>query len=449
MAIWPLLGGVAYALLAAFLLLFVITCLREREKRAAGRTVFALLALASVLALTGFGFPSLIAPVLTVFLVILGGSALVWAIGPRPRKQQIVKETPERIDERDVIFARFDLKADSVEFQHYYAHHPAYREMDEKIRRLPDILSASHSSKDPFLFALADAEFEFLERQLDAVGGSASGHPRDLEPHSHTRLLKQIIRYLGGEACGICELDPAYVYSHVGRGPEPYGQEIKQEHRFAVVFTVPMDFRMIASAPQAPVIVETAKQYVAAARIAVTAAGMIRRLGYPARAHMAGSNYQAVLPPLAWKAGLGELGRIGILITPRHGPRVRLGLLTTDLPLVPDSPIAFGVQDFCSKCRKCSENCPSQAIPTGEPSLNNGSVRWVIDRESCYLYWRKVGTDCARCIYVCPYSKPDTLLHAWIRRAAAFSSPAQALFIRGDNWFYGRHPRPHTPPFFP
>ena len=447
MTIGPLLGWTAFALIAGFLLLFVIVSLREGEKKAASRATIVLLALGSAPLLTGFIVPRFLTPVLIAFSALAIGFALIVVIGPRPRKKQIVEGTPERIDERDIIFARFDLERNSPEFQRYYARRPEYLGLDEKIRELPDILSPSHSPKDPFLFALADAEFDFLERQLGAVDGLISGRPQDRGPDFHTRLLKQIVGYLGGDTCGVCELDPAYVYSHVGRGPETYGQEIRQGHGFAVVFTVPMDFRMIASAPQAPVIVETAKQYVAAARIAVIAAGMIRRLGFPARAHMAGSNYQAVLPPLAWKAGLGEMGRMGILITPRHGPRVRLGLLTTDLPLIPDRPASFGVQDFCIRCRKCSDNCPSQAIPAGDPSLNNGSVRWVIDREGCYRYWRKVGTDCARCVYVCPYSKPDTLLHAGIRLAAARSTLAQAFFIRGDDWFYGRRPKSHSPPF--
>ena len=80
----------------------------------------------------------------------------------------------------------------------------------------------------------------------------------------------------------------------------------------------------------------------------------IRGLGYPARAHIAGSNYQIMLPPVAQDAGLGELGRNGYLISSRFGARFRLGAVTTDLPLVPDSPVTLGVQEFCAACRKCA-----------------------------------------------------------------------------------------------
>lgn len=199
-----------------------------------------------------------------------------------------------------------------------------------------------------------------------------------------------------------------------------------------------MDRGMIQCAPGPPVIVETARRYVEAADISIQLAGWLRRLGYGARAHIAGSNYQAMVVPLAWAAGLGELGRMGILITPKLGPRVRLGLVTTDLPLIVDNPVAFGVQDFCMTCLKCARNCPSKAISFDPPEESNGVIRWVIDREECYRYWRKMGTDCSVCLSVCPYSKEDNLLHSAVRGLASRSRTFQSLSVRGDDFFYGR-----------
>jgi reductive dehalogenase len=197
---------------------------------------------------------------------------------------------------------------------------------------------------------------------------------------------------------------------------------------------------MVASAPKEPVIVETGKKYVEAAKISIIVANFIRRLGYPARAHIAGSNYQAMLPPLAWLAGLGELGRLGILITSKYGPRARLGLITTDLPLVADKPRKLGIQNFCHKCKKCARNCPAQAIPYEEKVEENGVMRWMLNREECYKFWRKAGTDCAVCIYVCPYSKSDNAFHNFIRIMAQNSSAAQSLSVWADDFFYGRIP---------
>jgi ferredoxin len=433
-------------MILSFLILNVVS-LREKERRAAACSGLITAVLVLGLAALFLVPPDIREPALIALLIGITLISLWVAASRRPRSQLIVRDPPERIDERDIIFARFDLKEGTQQFHEYYARRPESKEKDGEIRRLPDILSTSHLTKSPALFALADAEFELLEHQLATVDGPVRPGGENRGPEENTRLIKEAVCYLGADLCGVCELEPAFIYSHVGRGPEPYGSAIDLEHAYAVVFAVQMDYSMIASAPQAPVIVETAKQYLAAARIAVVTAGMIRRLGFPARAHMAGSNYAALVPPLAWKAGLGEMGRIGILITEKYGPCVRLGLVTTDLPLIPDRPDFFGVQDFCVQCYKCALNCPSRAISDGERAFDNGVLRWVIDREACYRYWRKVGTDCARCIFVCPYSKPDTSLHKAVRWAASRSSAAQSLAAKADDLFYGRHPRPHVSPF--
>ncbi|MFA9453346.1 MAG: 4Fe-4S dicluster domain-containing protein [Candidatus Aminicenantaceae bacterium] len=447
MAVWSLLGLIVFCLVILALLFFTAVSLREKERRAAARGGMIAAALGTGL-LVLILFPTAIRDVaLIVFLSVFTLAVAFVMISHRPRSPLRERGSPERIDERNIVFARFDLQEGSPQYAAYYARMQEYRAVDTEIRKLPDILSSSHLLKEPALFSLADAEFELLEHLLVTVDGPVRPIREKQSTEDNTRMIKEVVRYLGADLCGVCELDPAFVYSHVGRGPEPYGMEIDLNHAFAVVFAVQMDFSMIAAAPKAPVIVETAKQYLAAARIATVTAGMIRRLGFPARAHMAGSNYAAVVPPLAWKAGLGELGRIGILLTEEFGPRVRLGLVTTDLPLNVNQQVVFGVQDFCERCKKCSDNCPSSAIPEGERQLHNGTERWVIDREACYRYWRKAGTDCARCIFVCPYSKPPTPFHNAVRWAASRSSRAQILAVRADDLFYGRHPKPHAPPF--
>ena len=72
-------------------------------------------------------------------------------------------------------------------------------------------------------------------------------------------------------------------------------------------------------------------------------------LGYRAVATM---NDTALAIPCALKAGLGEYGRHGLLITKEFGPRVRIGKIFTDLPLAHDRPTSFGVTDFCETCRR-------------------------------------------------------------------------------------------------
>jgi ferredoxin len=107
-------------------------------------------------------------------------------------------------------------------------------------------------------------------------------------------------------------------------------------------------------------------------------ASYIRQLGWSARAHHA-TNYQIILPPVLVACGLGEMARVGkSCINPELGFRFPGAVVTTDLPLVPDGPIDFGLQDFCSKCKKCVRSCPSGAIGDGDPV--EGVSHAAIDR---------------------------------------------------------------------
>jgi ferredoxin len=432
-------GQTVLVLLLLFWVLFAASSLFEEQGRAFRRSLGGLGLVAAVNILL-YLLPEKMASV--GFGLVLGLAAagiLFFLLSPRPRRTLEVVGHPRRVDERDVLFARFDLREGSAEFEEFYRRRPHYKDRDESIRRIPDILSAPQQKKSPLLFSLASAEFDFLEHLLSRVRGkeaatlSWSGESAS----QNSALLRDIARYLGADDLGIARLNPDFIYSHVGRGPEPYGSEIVLKHRFAVAFSVEMDTAMVAAAPDAPVIVETGRKYVEAARIAVILADFLRRLGHPARAHIAGSNYLVMLPPIAWEAGLGEPGRLGLLISPKYGPRIRLGMVTTDFPLEPDQPAIFGVQDFCSRCLKCARNCPAQAISYGDRTLENGVLRWVIDRERCYEFWRRSGTDCAVCLAVCPYSHPPSLFHRLIQRAAAASRPLQPGFVWADDFFYG------------
>lgn len=111
-----------------------------------------------------------------------------------------------------------------------------------------------------------------------------------------------------------------------------------------------------------PTVLESMKNYAKGAHIATQVAAFIANLGYSARANHL-RHYDALLVPLAVDAGLGELSRMGYLITEEYGPRIRLGAVTTDMPLITDKPVDIGVEDFCSICKKCAVCCPSKSIP--------------------------------------------------------------------------------------
>ncbi len=160
-------------------------------------------------------------------------------------------------------------------------------------------------------------------------------------------------------------------------------------------------------------------------------------MGYTGIAEHTG-HYDVVLPPLAVQAGMGEIGRNGFLITPTLGSRVRLSAVLTDMPLVVDEPIDIAVEEFCENCMKCADTCPSDSIPTTGKAEYNGILKWKVEAETCSAYWNKVGTDCAICMAICPYSKPDTPLHGVIRWMVNNSWLAPKVFPIMDDLLYGK-----------
>ena len=150
-------------------------------------------------------------------------------------------------------------------------------------------------------------------------------------------------------------------------------------------------------------------------------------------------NYRVLPVPVAVDCGLGELSRAGFLLTREFGLGLRLGTVTTDLPLHHDGPVDVGVQSFCERCEICAAYCPSGAIPRGEKTEHNGLRKWKLDEENCYRYWSVVSTDCSICMTTCPWTKPSTWIHRALTSAAVLKGPHQSLMVAAEKLFYG-HP---------
>jgi len=206
-----------------------------------------------------------------------------------------------------------------------------------------------------------------------------------------------------------------------------------------------MDFDIIGCAPHSPTAFESMMEYAKATFISIQIASYIANLGYSATANHL-RHYELVLVPLAVDAGLGELGRIGYLMTKEFGPRVRLGAVSTDLALIPDQPVDIGVEDFCKICKKCAVCCPSRSIPFEDQAVNNGILRWKLDEESCFNYWGNCGTDCNICMRVCPWSHYRSFPHNFIREMISCNKFSRRVFSVMDDIFYGKNPKSKKPP---
>lgn len=420
------------------------TSAREREPRAATL----LLALATIVPvpfiLVGL-FPTEYREGLAALLLLAAGLAALTLL-LRGTTPPIGDDTPKtRIDERDIMFSRRLLEPGTARFREYYRDNPGKKEPDDVFRAKPGLMSRDASAWHPLAFPAAEASFTTIERLRPFVDGEPAPERTAVDADTATSFLEAWILKLGAVSVGVTTLEDYHKYTTVGRGPD-WGQPVRLAHRFALALTVEMDRMMLDSAPLAPTLMESAQQYVESGVIAVQVAEFIRGLGYPARAHIDG-NYRVVCPLVARDAGLGEIGRMGLLMTPELGPRVRIAVVTTDLPLIPATRDRDPtVIDFCRQCRKCADLCPSQAIPTGDRELIDGVLRWRIDSEACFTHWCAIGTDCARCMSVCPYSHPDNWLHGLVRRGVGHSPSLRRLAVRADDLLYGRRPPPRPLP---
>ncbi len=227
----------------------------------------------------------------------------------------------------------------------------------------------------------------------------------EVEPSEMSRVIKEAAKRYGASLVGICPLDRRWVYSRDLDG-EPV--EIPERMTRAIVMAIGMDPGTIRTSPKWAACAESALGYSRMAFVIACLAEFIRNMGYNA---VPAGNDTALSIPLAIDAGLGELGRNGLLITPELGPCVRLCKVITDLPLETDKPVEFGVREFCRKCRKCVEVCEVDAISAQTepsfnvacPSNNTGIERWAVNVDRCYSFWIENGGDCSSCIAVCPF----------------------------------------------
>ena len=92
----------------------------------------------------------------------------------------------------------------------------------------------------------------------------------------------------------------------------------------------------------------------------------------------------------AYLAGLGEIGYSKMLLTPEFGPRLRIGVILTELELEPDT--IYDGPKLCNKCMACVRECPGHAISgtkTVRVTLAGHEVEWgELDCDACDIAFR-------------------------------------------------------------
>ena len=281
---------------------------------------------------------------------------------------------------------------------------------------------------------------------------SPTGRP-ETTPNEASQMVRKAAQLFGADQVGFAELDRRWVYSHYfdeetkqdypikfsdDPGYEQYDQPIRLEDGTRII---PKEMRYVVvllhewgkdldGTEHAPSLLTEGLSTLAYARMAPTLrllAEFIRGLGYQA---IPAANDTALSIPLAIDAGLGQLGRHGLLINPTVGARCRISKIITDLPLEPAGAVDSGITEFCDACLKCVPKCGTQAITTGTRSFeplneanSNGVLSWKVDAKKCMTFQNRVGTTCSTCVRRCAWTKPP-------RRAYAIPR----FFIRNFRW---------------
>ncbi|MDP6972707.1 MAG: 4Fe-4S dicluster domain-containing protein [Pseudomonadales bacterium] len=228
--------------------------------------------------------------------------------------------------------------------------------------------------------------------------------PALLDAWANSRSIRSLAYHLGADLVGICEVPEYAWYSHHLNGDpiEPY-------HSHAVVMLIDQGFETMEGASGDDWIsgCQSMRGYLRGAEIAGLMAEYLRGRGVSARPQT-NADSDVLQMPLVLLAGLGELARIGeLVLNPFVGPRFKSVVLTTDLPLIADDAVDFGLQYFCNHCRKCARECPVSAIPFGPKVMFNGYEMWKPDVERCtrYRVTNQKGSACGRCMKTCPLNK--------------------------------------------
>ncbi len=367
-----------------------------------------------------------------------------------------ILENFERFHQKNEMFrrSRWDARIRNEKTERFYTSHGAvnewrkaegFRQQDYALR------NAAWHVIDVFTNIPTDKERREGFTDLFTLNTEIAPEKAALGTPSQAAVeVKKVAKFFGAGDAGITAYDERWQYT--GRFSDIDGiekpPEIEREMGLdtVIVITIPMNYKLMQTVPSALGSASTGSGYSNDATALIALTQYIRGLGYKAFGSL---NDTGMSIPYAIKAGLGEFGRNGLLITKDHGPRVRIGRIYTNMPLAHDAPINFGVREFCQICKKCATNCPSKSIPMGEPSnkplsISNltGVRKWTVDVESCFDFWAKQNTDCAICIRTCPYNKDFS--HWWHRAARWLAGTwTRKLVYWGDELLrYGKRLKP-------
>ena len=256
--------------------------------------------------------------------------------------------------------------------------------------------------------------------------------PKPNDAQRNADNIKAACYFLGVDATGLSRCPDWAWYSH-----DAAGEAVNPPHDQAISMIIDQGRETMegASGDDWIAVAQSMRAYLRFSLLGGVIAKHIRNLGYSAKSHTV-MDGDVLQPPLLLLSGLGEVSRIGeVILNPYLGPRLKSGVVTTDMPMVHDQPIDFGLQNFCENCNKCARECPSGAITAGPKLMFNGYEIWKSDSQKCTTYriTNQGGAMCGRCMKTCPWNLEGLFAEAPFRWAAMNIPSAAPILAKMDD----------------
>jgi epoxyqueuosine reductase QueG len=216
-----------------------------------------------------------------------------------------------------------------------------------------------------------------------------------------TTQLKSLAKSEGADLVGIASIQR---FRNVPKGYTP--KDILRSAKFTITLGIHLLDSVVETTPSREYAIHTRVVNSELNQIAYRIARFLEDSGYvaipvPASYPSDSSKHMGDLSHrhAAVFAGLGQIGRNSLLVTPQYGPRVRLVTVVTNAPLKPDPPLKL---DLCKGCDICIRACPAGALAKNKKT----------DKKKCVSYSKEIRKKfdldsryCGLCIKVCPIGK--------------------------------------------
>lgn len=168
----------------------------------------------------------------------------------------------------------------------------------------------------------------------------------------------------------------------------------------AIVITMEMDKQIIETEPGAEAQRLNDLAYAKLGNMTYKLSDYLRENGF---ATQTAHPYESIVnfSPLAEKAGLGLIGKSGLLITPELGPRQKIAAILVNIKNLPIQKYDehTWIADYCKKCSNCVKACPEKALIEKESCCGEKETEFV--QNLCI----GCSEGCTFCIEECPFDK--------------------------------------------